>query len=108
MIRRGVRTSEWKLVRSEPYPVLDVSRGSLPELPEPERRRFVSEELFRMDAGAGARRDVLGSHPEVAARLRALLDAELARERHPEPIRTLELEEEMRLRLEALGYGARE
>lgn len=104
-IRRGVRTPEWKFVRTEPYPVLDVSRGSLPEVPEDVRQRVAREQLFRVDAPGGENDDVIDENPDVAATLRRALDEHLAEERYEEPIETMHVDEEMKLRLEALGYG---
>jgi hypothetical protein len=42
-------------------------------------------------------------HPELASRLRGLLDAQLAQEGRIAP--SLSLDAESRLRLESLGYG---
>jgi arylsulfatase A-like enzyme len=100
---RAVRDERFQLERSEPHPLLDVSDPLWQEAP-PEALEAAREEVLIDTAAEGDDdRDVSREHPEVAARLRALLDAELARERGEAP--DLPLDDETRLRLESLGYG---
>ncbi len=101
LVRRGIRNQRWKLVRQETHALLDVSAGAQPTPPPALRRRLQSEQLF--DLQKSEERDVLDRHPRVAADLRALLEAELAREGG---LRVAPIDEESRLRLESLGYGA--
>ena len=41
----------YRLVRTEWYPLLDVSRGSVPELPEEARASLRSERFFALEEG---------------------------------------------------------
>jgi hypothetical protein len=102
-VRRAVRTERWKLVRTDPHDLLDASEGALPEIPAAIREAAKREQLFDLSSPAGEGEDVIGEHPEVAARLRSALDAQLATAVRSAP--AAPLDEESRLRLEALGYG---
>ncbi len=105
IIRRGVRTQDWKLVRTEPYPLLDVSAGSQPEVPAALRDALRVEQLYAVSADGGDSRDVIDQHPEVAAALRAELERHLEPERGVVASQRMHVDEETKLRLEALGYG---
>ena len=102
LIRRGVQQGRWKLVRTEAHALFDVAPGDAPAIPEEMARAEFHEELY--DLAAGDVFDVLAKHPDVAAQLRPLLDAEIAKE-HAAAAPTAPLDAEMRTRLEALGYG---
>jgi len=104
LIRRGVQTREWKFVRSDPHPLLDVSPGSLPAVPDALAAVVVREELYHL-AESGDARNVLEEHPDVAAELRAILRQHLDAEQSQEPAPSLDVDPEMKLRLESLGYG---
>jgi hypothetical protein len=105
-VHRAVRDGRFQLQRSEPHALLDVDDALWEEAP-PEALAAVREEiLIDLEDEDGRERDVSREHPEVAARLRALLDAQLARERGAAP--PLPLDDETRLRLESLGYGSPE
>ena len=103
LARRGVRRGRFKLVRQQPTPLLDVSAAEQAPVPARLRERLRGEALYDLDAPGGDSTDVLARHPEVAAELRVLLDAQLARERGA--AQPLAVDEETRLRLESLGYG---
>lgn len=100
-VYRALREGRFQLVRSEPHPLIDVT-GALWEEAPPEALAAARDEklLDLEDQDAG---DVSREHPEVAARLRGLLDAQLAGERGEAP--ALPIDDETRLRLESLGYG---
>jgi len=104
VIRRGVQSGRWRFVRSDPHPLLDVAPGSLPEVPAPLAAAVKREELYDL-ATTGDDRNVIAQHPEVAARLRAALDRQLAAERVREATPPAEVDPETRLRLQSLGYG---
>jgi len=104
MVRRGVRRGEWKFVRTDPYPLLDVAPGSLPAVPDELAEQVVREELFHLGA-SGDGRDVLRKYPEAAAEMRELLRKYLDAERVRAPSVPPEVDPEMKLRLESLGYG---
>lgn len=101
--RRSVQSGRWRLERREPQPLLDVSPELQPELAEPLLASLRAEELYDLEAPGGELRDVSHAHPEVAARLRALLDAEVAAERAAAT--SSPIDAEARLRLESLGYA---
>jgi arylsulfatase A-like enzyme len=103
LVVRAVRDERWKLVRTSPHDLLDASKDALPEIPEAIRAGAKREQLFDLASPGGEGKDVIAEHPEVAARLRALLDAELAMAVEASPVAPLD--EDARLRLEALGYG---
>jgi arylsulfatase A-like enzyme len=96
----------WGQRAAQPAPTLAVVDGGF---------RFVRtrgpqatlEQLFDARADAGEREDRIAAEPQVAERLRALADAELARE--PAPFaaapQTLELDELQLGQLRALGYA---
>jgi len=107
LVRRGIRTAEWKLVVTEPTALLDVSRGSLPEVPPELARRYAREELYHLAGGDGERRNVIARNRQVADRLRGLLKEHRASEAYPPPQPAMDVDEERRLRLESLGYGTR-
>lgn len=104
LIRRGLQSRDWKYVRSEPHPILDMAPESTPEVPAELARRLVHEELFHLAAASGERKNVIGQHPEIAAKMREELQRHLedesARARVP-----LEADPETKLRLQSLGYG---
>jgi arylsulfatase A-like enzyme len=104
LIRRGVQTREWKFVRTDPHPLVDVAAGSTPAVPDELAAMVVREELFHLTE-SGDERDVLQRHPEVAAQMRELLQQHLETERSRTPEPPLEVDPEMKLRLESLGYG---
>jgi hypothetical protein len=104
MIRRGVRKGDWKFVRTDPYALLDVAPGSLPAVPDELAAVVVREELFHLGA-SGDDRDVLRQYPEVADEMRELLRKYLDAERVRAPVAPPEVDPEMKLRLESLGYG---
>jgi len=103
LIRRGVQLGRWKLVRTEAHALYDVSPEAAPAIPEEMARAEFHEELF--DIAAGDVFDVIAQHPDVAAQLRALLDAEIATESNAAAAPAAPLDADMRKRLEALGYG---
>jgi len=106
MIRRGVRAGRWKYVRTEAHDLLDVPAEKAPRIPEEMKRAAFHEELYDLAAPTGDVYDVLAQNPEVAKRMRALLDAQLANAHPPSaPAPAPELDAESRKRLEALGYG---
>jgi len=104
LIRRGVQTRDWKYVKSEPHPVIDVEAGSLPEVPEELAASLVREELFDLAAAAGEKRNVVRQHPEVVGKMRELLQRHLEAERAPVPSVPAGVDPETRLRLKSLGY----
>jgi arylsulfatase A-like enzyme len=100
--RRSVESGRWRLERREPQPLMDVSPDKQPQLTPQLRDAVRAEELYDLEAPGGELHDVSASHPEVVARLRALLDAEVAAERAAPPGQPLD--PETRLRLKSLGY----
>ena len=105
MIRRGVQTRDWKYVKSEPYPLIDVAAGSLPEVPDPLKASLVFEELFHLAGPSGEKRNVAQQHPEVVEEMRALFEGQLEAERGAVSSVPVEADPEMKLRLKSLGYG---
>jgi arylsulfatase A-like enzyme len=103
LIRRGVQLGHWKLVRTEAHALYDVSPEAAPVIPEEMARAEFHEELF--DLAAGDVFDVISQHPDVAAELRALLDAQIAKESSAGAAPAAPLDAEMRKRLKALGYA---
>jgi arylsulfatase A-like enzyme len=105
LIRRGVRTRDWKYVRSDPYALIDVEPGSLPEVPAELAAKLVREELYDLNAENGEARNVAPRHPDVVAEMRELLEIHLAAEAETKGTLPGEVDPEMKLRLKALGYG---
>ncbi|MGH0028611.1 MAG: sulfatase [Myxococcota bacterium] len=103
LIRRSVRQGPWQLVRSEPHPLLDVRQESWSDLPIELLHGMWSEVLIDTRDTGPEPVDRSGEQPEIAARLRAALDARIARDAGTAP--RVELDDESRLRLESLGYG---
>jgi hypothetical protein len=103
LVRRGVQEGRWKYVRTEAHPLFDATDAQAPEIPAETLRDAFHEELY--DMAGGDDYDVLVEHPEVAQRMRELLDAQLALERAARPAPPVLLDEAMRTRLEALGYA---
>jgi arylsulfatase A-like enzyme len=103
LVRRGVQQGRWKLVRTEAHALFDVPAEDAPAIPEEMKRAEFREELF--DLAGGDVFDVISQHPDVAARLRALLDAEIAKEKEVPPAPAAPLDPEMRKRLQSLGYA---
>jgi arylsulfatase A-like enzyme len=103
IVHRAVRSERWKLVRTDPHDLLDASPDALPEIPDSIRDGAKREQLFDLSAPGGEDADVIADHPKVAARLRAELDAHLANDVGSSPAAALD--DDARLRLEALGYG---
>ena len=101
--RRSVQSGRWRLERREPQALLDVSPERQPELTAAQLDALRGEALYDLEAPDGELRDVSAEHPEIAARLRALLDAEIAVEAAAAPARPIDAE--TRLRLESLGYA---
>jgi arylsulfatase A-like enzyme len=105
LIRRGVQTREWKYVKSEPHPIIDVAPGSLPEVPDELKASLVREELYHLTGPTGERQNVVRQHPEVVAEMRALFEWHLEAERGAALSVPVDVDPEMKLRLESLGYG---
>lgn len=103
LVRRGVQEGRWKYVRTEAHPLFDVPAAEAPAIPEALQREAFHEELF--DLAGGDVYNVIEQHPEIAEKMRALLDAEIAREKSAVPAPAAPLDPEMRTRLEALGYA---
>lgn len=104
-IRRAVRAGRWQLERDEPHPLMDVSNGGKEDLPAAALDAVRDERLVDWTR-PGPPVDQSDRHPEIAARLRERLDAEIARERErPAPSEALDVDAETRLRLKSLGYG---
>jgi len=101
--RRSVRKGRWRLERREPHPLYDVSPENQPDLSGGLAEQVRGEELYDLQDPAGESRNVIGEHPQPAAELGALLDAQRRSERDAAP--RLELDAEERLRLKSLGYG---
>jgi arylsulfatase A-like enzyme len=104
LIRRGVRKGDWKFVRTDPHALMDVAPGSLPAVPDELAAVVIREELFHLGA-SGDDLDVLRQYPEVAAEMRELLRRYLDAEPVRAPVAPPEVDPEMKLRLESLGYG---
>jgi hypothetical protein len=104
LIRRGLQSRDWKYVRSEPHPILDVAPESIPEVPEELTRTLVREELFHLAAASGERSNVIRRHPEVAAEMRELMQRHLDDEGARARVQ-LDVDPETKLRLQSLGYG---
>jgi arylsulfatase A-like enzyme len=105
LIRRGVQTRDWKYVKSEPYPLLDVAPGSLPEVPDELKASLVREELYHLAGPSGEKLNVVRKHPEVVEEMRALFEGHLEAERGVVPSVPADVDPEMKLRLKSLGYG---
>jgi arylsulfatase A-like enzyme len=103
LVRRSVRAGRWQLIRSEPHPLLDAAGESWAEIPVELLHSMWSEVLLDASEASEDPRDLSGEKPELATRLRAVLDAQLAEEGRAAP--QLILDAESRLRLESLGYG---
>ena len=105
LVRRGLRTSRWKYVRTEAWPLYDVPADQAPPIPEATRRAEFDEALYDLEAPTGDDFDVSAQYPQVLRTLRAELDARLAAEAKTAPAPAAPLDPEMRARLQALGYG---
>jgi arylsulfatase A-like enzyme len=105
LIRRGVQTRDWKYIRSDPYELIDVDPGSLPEVPAELAAKLVREELYDLNAENGESRNVAQQHPEVVAELREIFEIHLAAEAETKGTLPGSVDPEMKLRLKALGYG---
>jgi arylsulfatase A-like enzyme len=105
LIRRGLQTRDWKYVRSDPHPVMDVDPASRPEVPEELTAKLVHEELYDLNSKAGENRNVANRHPDVIEELRALFERYLEAERAAAPSVPAEVDPEMKLRLKSLGYS---
>jgi arylsulfatase A-like enzyme len=103
LIRRSVRDGPWQLVRTEPHPLLDVRDESWQDVPVALLHSMWNEVLLDTREGGDEPRDRSAEHPEIAARLRAALDAQLAQDGGAAP--RFHLDPESKLRLESLGYG---
>lgn len=102
-IHRAVRAGRFQLVRTEPHPLLDVSEPLWENAPPEALEAARAEVLIDPLDESNPPRDLSREYPEVAARLRALLDARLAEDRGSSV--ALPLDPQTRLRLESLGYG---
>jgi arylsulfatase A-like enzyme len=79
-IHRAVREGSWQLIRTEPHPLLDVTDPEWEAVPLEAKESVRSEVLIDTRDRASSPRDLSAAHPEVAARLRALLDVRIAEE----------------------------
>lgn len=102
VIRRSVRSGRWQLIRNEPHPLLDSSDDTWSDVPEPVLESLRSEFLIDALDPSQYPPDLAEQQPELAARLRAELDAQIAAERGVAP--RLPVDPETRLRLKSLGY----
>jgi arylsulfatase A-like enzyme len=102
-VHRAVRAGRFQLVRTEPHPLLDMTDALWEDAPPEALEAARSEILVDVEDDADEPRDLRAEHPEIAARLGALLDAHLAEDRGAAP--RLSPDDETRLRLESLGYG---
>ena len=105
LIRRGLQTRLWKYVRSDPYPMIDLEPGSLPEVPEELAATLVREELFELEARTGEKKNVARQNPAVVEEMRALFQRHVEAERGDVPQAPRQMDPETKLRLESLGYG---
>ena len=105
LIRRGVQTREWKYVKSEPHPMIDIAPGSLPEVPDELTALLVREELYHLTGPTGEKQNVVRQHPEVVEEMRALFEWHLEAARGSAPSVLMDADPEMKLRLKSLGYG---
>lgn len=103
LVRRAVRSGHWELVRSEPHPLIDVSGETWKDVPQKIFHSMWSERLIDTRDKSDDPKDYSREKPELAARLRRLLDAQIANEAPPAPRH--ELDPESQLRLESLGYA---
>lgn len=69
--RRGVRTSEWKYIRSDPARFVNYSEP--PELPA-DADRYRGEELYDLRRDPAERVNVAAAHPDIVARFRQLIE----------------------------------
>ena len=105
LIRRGVRTREWEYVKTEPYPLIDVAPGSLPQVPDELKASLVGEELYHLTAPSGENLNVIRKYPEVVEQMRGLFERYVKAERGFTPSVPADRDPEMQLRLKSLGYG---
>jgi arylsulfatase A-like enzyme len=105
LIRRGLQTRDWKYVRSDPHPVMDVDPDARPAVPEELKAKLVHEELYDLSSKAGESRNVAKQHPDVLDELRALFERHLEAERGAAPPVPVDVDPEMKLRLKSLGYS---
>ena len=105
VIRRGIQTREWRLVRTEPHPMIDLAEESRTQVPEHIEASLIREELYHLTTPAGENQEVSSQHPKVTRELRAMLEREVAGERKVRSNQPRQVDPEMKLRLESLGYG---
>jgi arylsulfatase A-like enzyme len=105
LIRRGLQTRDWKYVRSDPHPIIDVEPGSLPDVPEELAATLVHEELYDLEARLGEQRNVARQNPGVVEEMRVLFQRHVEAEPGDVPSAPAEMDPEMKLRLKSLGYG---
>jgi len=97
----------WGRRKQDPMPTLAVTEGPYRYVRIPMRNGTTTEELFDATADADELENVIESHPEVAARLRAQVDDAIENTQTPwkENPPPLEMDEIQLNQLRALGYA---
>lgn len=103
---QGVRTTEWKLVRTRPVPFVGRDWETYPEAPPAVLETFQSEMLFDLRDEPSELTDVSAEQSEIASRLRAALNRFLESEQRGLRAEKVTIDQETRDRLRALGYEA--
>jgi arylsulfatase A-like enzyme len=99
VIRRGIRTADWKFVGTEPAPLIDR-----PELPFVPSAYPPGEELYDLRHDPSEEKNVAAQRPVVAAALRARLESYAQVPTHPGEAVHAD-HEAVRERLRVLGYA---
>jgi len=103
---QGVRTPEWKLVRTHPVPFSGRDAETYPEAPPSVLDDFHTEMLFTLREDPAELDDVSGEQSEMALLLRAVLDQFLESEQRGLRAEKIAIDQETRDRLRALGYAS--
>jgi arylsulfatase A-like enzyme len=99
--RRGLRSAEWKLVLTEPWPLLDYPHP--PTVPEVAKQQLSSVELFNMRSNPlELHGELIKDRPDVVAQLQAKVDA--YNQQGGRGVGRRELSDADRERLRSLGY----
>ncbi|MFI5394395.1 MAG: sulfatase [Candidatus Binatia bacterium] len=104
LVRRGVRTTRWKYVRTEPFPIFGFE-DSARDVPAETLNSLKTEELYDLATDSAEAHSLAAERPDVLKELGRHLDQYLDAERRAPAAPRVEIDAAAKERLRSLGYS---